>query len=257
MLHYFNAFAFTYPYTLPFMRQLGWQVYLAAGVAFGIGVSFAESPDLDRGWGSGPRVQTGLIGLAVIAVVAMVARPRPVAPLPDDGTLRLATYNIHYGYDDDWHFTLEAQARAIEGEGIDIIALQEVDTGRITSYGVDDAQYLAKRLGMNAVYLPTVEHLTGIAVLHKGESLWMNGQWLTSLQEQTGIVGVGASWDAQPIAAYGIWLGLQDEAEWEIEEVKLLNSNTTLSHINNTLPFEKHAQLEDFIKDLRQAGLPE
>ncbi len=211
LLHYFNAFAFTYPYTLPFMRQLGWQVYLAAGVAFGIGVSFAEWPDFDRGRRSGPRVQAGLIALVAIAMVAMVARARPVAPLPDDGTLRIATYNIHYGYDDHWQFTLEAQAQAIEREGVDILALQEVDAGRITSFGVDDAQYLATRLRMNAVYLPTVEHLTGIAVLHKGEPLWVEGQWLPSLQEQTGIVGVGVRWEEEELAAYGIWLGLANE----------------------------------------------
>ncbi len=33
LLNFMNAFAFTYPYTLPFMRGLGWVVFLAAGIA--------------------------------------------------------------------------------------------------------------------------------------------------------------------------------------------------------------------------------
>lgn len=59
------------------------------------------------------------------------------------------------------------------------------------------------------------------------------------------------------LAASYIRQGLQEEAEWEIEEVQVINPNTSLSHINNTLPFENQAQLEAFMKDLRQAGLPE
>ena len=65
-----------------------------------------------------------------------------------------------------------------------------------------------------------------------------------------------ASFPRLYLAASYIGQGLQDEAEWEIEEVQVINPNTTLSNINNTLPFENQAQLEVFIKDLRQAGLP-
>ena len=46
-----------------------------------------------------------------------------------------------------------------------------MDAGRLTSFAVDDAYYLARRLKMNALYLPTVEHLTGIALLYLNENL--------------------------------------------------------------------------------------
>jgi endonuclease/exonuclease/phosphatase family metal-dependent hydrolase len=210
ILNFFNAFAFTYPYVLPVMRGLGWVVYLVAGLTLGVGmvrvVVGVEAPS--------PIGDSALIGLASLAAIALsilVVWPQPTAPLSENGSLRAATYNIHYGYDDDWHFTLEEMAQAIEEADVDVIALQEVDTGRMTSYVVDDALYLARRLRMNAAYLPAVEHLTGIALLYRGPEAPMDYRLLTSLQEQTGIVGVQLEQNAKPLYAYGIWMGLSDE----------------------------------------------
>jgi len=56
-----------------------------------------------------------------------------------------------------------------------------------------------------------VEHLTGIAVLHKGKARHVDWRLLTSLQEQTGIVGVELDLGARSIHSFGIWLGLSDE----------------------------------------------
>ena len=143
----------------------------------------------------------------------------PAESLAKRGTLRAATYNIHYGYDDEWHFMLEEMAQAIEEADADVVALQEVDTGRITSYSVDDALFLAKRLRMNVAYLPTVEHLTGIALLYRGPEAPMDWRLLTSLQEQTGIVYVNLAHFGRPVHAYGIWMGLSDEdTERQIKE---------------------------------------
>jgi endonuclease/exonuclease/phosphatase (EEP) superfamily protein YafD len=89
--------------------------------------------------------------------------------------------------------------------------MQEVDTGRITSYSVDDAYYLSRRLRMNVVYLSTVEHLTGIALLYRGPIAMTDKALISSLQEQTGIVHARLDFQDQSINAYGIWLGLSDE----------------------------------------------
>jgi endonuclease/exonuclease/phosphatase family metal-dependent hydrolase len=131
--------------------------------------------------------------------------------LAAEGRIRVATYNIHYGYDDDWHFTLEQLADTIEESDCDIVAMQEVDTGRLTSYAVDDALYLARRLKMNVVYLPTVEHLTGIGLLYRGPKSIESTALLTSLQEQTGIIGVTLGESENPVYVYGVWLGLSNE----------------------------------------------
>jgi endonuclease/exonuclease/phosphatase family metal-dependent hydrolase len=149
--------------------------------------------------------------LVALAVTIVVVWPQPASPLSVDRRLRLATYNIHYGYDDDWHFMLDRMAQTIAASNIDVVALQEVDTGRITSYSVDDAHYLASRLRMNVAYLPTVEHLTGIAVLYRGPVAQVDQALLTSLEEQTGIIGVNLDVLGRSIHSYGVWLGLSNE----------------------------------------------
>jgi endonuclease/exonuclease/phosphatase family metal-dependent hydrolase len=211
VLNFLNAFAFTYPYSLPFMRGLGWAVYLAAALLAAVGV-VSQSP-MVVGWDElSTRAEVVGLGSAGLMIVTLFAVwPQPAVPLPDAGPLRVATYNIHYGYDVDWHYTLEEMAQAIEDYAVHVIALQEVDTGRMTSYGVDDAYYLARRLQMNAAYLPTVEHLTGIAVLYRGRLADVRQQLLTSLQEQTGIVEVTLHQGADELHAFGIWMGLSNE----------------------------------------------
>jgi endonuclease/exonuclease/phosphatase family metal-dependent hydrolase len=219
VLNFFNAFAFTYPYTLLMMRGMGWAVYLIAALIVGL-VGLLSAPTTHRVEISRSEVQVGvLLGVAALAVCTLFALPKAARPFHSDGELRLATYNMHYGYDDDWHWTLEEIAETIESAQVDVIALQEVDAGRMTSYNADDALYLACNLGMNAVYLPTVEHLTGIAVLHRGEPASAQTRLLSSLQEQTGIVLVPLGRGEARLNFYGIWMGLSDEdTERQIRE---------------------------------------
>jgi len=207
ILNYVNAFAFTYPYTLPFMREKGWVVYLAAFLALAAGAAGRAREPISRD--EPEPTWLAMASMVVLAIVFVAVWPQAPHPLGGDGKARLATYNIHYGYDDDWHLTIEDMAQTIADAGVDIIALQEVDVGRMTSYSMDNAYYLGRRLGMNVAYLPTVEHLTGIALLYKGSPGELSAKLLTSRQEQTGIVG--AHLEDAGLHAYGIWLGLSDE----------------------------------------------
>jgi len=148
---------------------------------------------------------------ALVILSAVFARP-PALCLKEAGpNVRVGTYNIHYGYNTPWQFQLEEMARAIEESGADIVALQEVDACRLTSYGVDDALWLGRRLGMEAIYQPTVEHLTGIALLSRFPVRQTEGKLLTSRLEQTAIVRAQVEVGDDVLAAYGIWLGLEPE----------------------------------------------
>jgi endonuclease/exonuclease/phosphatase family metal-dependent hydrolase len=219
LLVYFNAFAFTYPYALPFMRGLGWAVYLAASAILLVGMlalrgrvrSTEEWMQTPIWLGAGAAL---LVGAALVwGIWEPVAAVRGIGEGEnrDPGVLRIATYNIHYGYDEYWHYTLDEMARTMEAEGVDVVALQEVDTGRLTSYGVDNALYLARRLGMQAVYVPAVEHLTGIALLYRPEARETAWILLPSLQEQTGLAYAHLQSGQQGLHAYGIWMGLSKE----------------------------------------------
>lgn len=219
VLNFMNAFAFTYPYALPVMRGLGWAVYLAATLIAAAGVA-SQNPMVVTWDELSARAEVvGLLSSGLMIIALFAVWPQPAVPLPETGPLRVATYNIHYGYDAEWHFNLEEMAQAIEENGVHVIALQEVDTGRVTSFGVDDALYLARTLRMNVAYLPTVEHLTGIAVLYRGRPAEVRSRLLTSLQEQTGIVQVAIHSGEAELYAHGIWMGLSNEdTERQIRE---------------------------------------
>jgi endonuclease/exonuclease/phosphatase family metal-dependent hydrolase len=229
VLNFLNAFAFTYPYTLPFMRGMGWVVYLAALSGIGVALGLRFTPARATG---NPVVRPLWVTIFVIVLVLITLIsiwPQEISPFPQTGVVVTGTYNIHYGYDEPWHLSLEAQAKTIEESNADIVALQEVDTGRMTSYSIDNAYYLARRLHMNVVYLPTVEHLTGIAILHRGEALETDGQWISSTQEQTGVVYALLMTGDLPVHAFGTWIGLSNE-----DTLKQINE--ALTYIDGRTP---------------------
>lgn len=211
ILNFLNAFAFTYPYLFPFMRGMGWAAYLAAAILAGLGANLSAPATTGVSSAPLPTIPVAIGSLAALVLVTATVWPQDISTYPDEDTLRVATYNIHYGYDDEWHSTLEMIAQTIENERADIIAMQEVDTGRMTSYAADDAYFLARRLHMNVLYLPTVEHLTGIAILYRDPLIVTAVQLIPSRQEQTGIVLAKVRIGSQSLYAYGIWMGLEDE----------------------------------------------
>jgi len=67
-------------------------------------------------------------------------------------SIRVATYNIKHGRGMDGTIDLERTAATLETLDADIIALQEVDDQASRSGKVDQASWLAERLGMHAAY---------------------------------------------------------------------------------------------------------
>ncbi len=80
---------------------------------------------------------------------------------------RVATYNVHYGFSEDWRYAPEAMAATIAESGADIVALQEVSVGLASAYGTDLARWLGRRLGMRVRFAPTVNGTLGDAVLSR------------------------------------------------------------------------------------------
>ncbi len=66
-------------------------------------------------------------------------------------TLRVATYNVH-GCVGRGGLDLERTAEAIESLACDIVALQELDVCRPRSGGIDQATFIAERLGLHAAF---------------------------------------------------------------------------------------------------------
>jgi endonuclease/exonuclease/phosphatase family metal-dependent hydrolase len=68
------------------------------------------------------------------------------------------SYNIRSGRGLDDRVDLARIADVIASFEPDVVALQEVDAGRLRSGSVDQASYLAQRLGMTASFAPCISH---------------------------------------------------------------------------------------------------
>jgi endonuclease/exonuclease/phosphatase family metal-dependent hydrolase len=82
--------------------------------------------------------------------------------------LRVLTYNIHAGVGSDRRLDLARIADVIAAAEADVVALQEVDARRARSGGVDQAAWLAEKLGMEVRFGATIERgdeAYGIATL--------------------------------------------------------------------------------------------
>ena len=51
--------------------------------------------------------------------------------------------------------------------------------------------------------------------------------------------------------------GRLDDAEWEVEQIQMLNPTETVTHTEQSYPMLDRSKKEKFLDDLRQAGLPE
>ncbi|MEZ6087451.1 MAG: endonuclease/exonuclease/phosphatase family protein [Pirellulaceae bacterium] len=77
-------------------------------------------------------------------------------------TLRVLTYNIHYGQGNDGAYDLERLARVIVEAKPDLVALQEVDVMVERSGRVHQAQQLGKLTGLSVRYGPTQHYQGGL-----------------------------------------------------------------------------------------------
>ncbi len=263
LLNFADAFAFTYPYTLEIFRDTGLIIMLVG--------AFVATMVLLQPWKEliSPSISFKVSTWAIFVPLALVlviwqAHPAGVRPTARD-TLRMGTYNIHYGYNAGWKYNLPAIADTIEQSGADVVALQEVDTGRMTSYMVDDSLWLARRLRMNALYLPTIEHLTGIALLTRWPISREEGRLLTSHLEQTGIVGGEIEPGGREVNVYAIWLGLtpQERANQIREAIEFMGERPGPAamggDLNSTPDSPVHAAMASagFVDPFRALGLPD
>jgi endonuclease/exonuclease/phosphatase family metal-dependent hydrolase len=82
--------------------------------------------------------------------------------------LRLMTYNVHRCVGVDRDLNVERVAAVIADSRPDIVALQELDVGRVRTRGIDQAHALAELLGMRSRFHPAMhveEEQYGDAIL--------------------------------------------------------------------------------------------
>jgi endonuclease/exonuclease/phosphatase family metal-dependent hydrolase len=168
-------------------RGLGWAVTLFATLLIGLPAILARKR---LPWRGGRLTET-LVALALVVMAGVfsgsLAQP-VVANAP--GTteqLRIATLNLHGGYSLYFGSDLEEIKQQILAYGVDVLLLQEVEAGRLVSYGVDQPAWLARQLNMQVDYFPTNEGMQGLAILTRLPIEARQGLMLSSHGKQTGV----------------------------------------------------------------------
>lgn len=114
-------------------------------------------------------------------------------------SVRVMTYNVHRcrGVDRAWSPLRIAQV--IASVHPDIVGLQELDVGRARSGHIDQAEVIARDLGMDVQFFPAMrvmEEQYGDAILSRWPARLVKGDSLPGLKRMPGIEPRGALWSA-------------------------------------------------------------
>ena len=125
----------------------------------------------DDPWLVKPSVPSGLALVVVIPIVMSAwmqsAAGAEIPRSSPESTVSVATYYLNSGFNANGEFELELAGRTIEASLADIVILQQVDAGRPVAFGVDEAEFLARRLKMYSAYQSGVGKLIGVAILSR------------------------------------------------------------------------------------------
>jgi endonuclease/exonuclease/phosphatase family metal-dependent hydrolase len=156
----------------PFFRDQFWLVFMVVGVVSMLPVLLVRKEQFQETASTiGVRkpylITPGLVlGIGVLLALMFVSA-RPV-PAEDKNSLRILTYNIQQGYNEEGLKNFHGQLDLIESMQADLVGLQESDTARIAGGNADVVRYLADRLNMYSYYGPTtVTGTFGIALLSR------------------------------------------------------------------------------------------
>lgn len=117
--------------------------------------------------------------------------------------LRILTYNVHRCLGTDGRLSPRRISEVIAGYEPDVVALQELDVGRIRTGGVDQAHEIAHQLGMSFHFNPALrvlEELYGDAILTTRPCTLVHAGPLPGLPGIRELEPRGALWAAIEVA---------------------------------------------------------
>ncbi|HEY0946237.1 MAG TPA: endonuclease/exonuclease/phosphatase family protein [Opitutaceae bacterium] len=123
----------------------------------------------------------------------------------DVTTLRVMTYNTHGCGGMDGRISPRRIARVIEAYAPDVVALQEIDLGRLRSRGEDQAKLIAHHLGMHVTFCPSMTHSDG----HYGHALL--SRWPIHVVRRATLPSAPRSW--WPEARTALWARVQPNGQ--------------------------------------------
>ncbi len=140
-------------------------------------------------------IRPSALRLAALSHIGRCAEPACRLMEVKRKEVRLMTYNVHGCGGMDGRVSPRRVARVIRGELPDIVALQEVDLGRRRSRAEDQGAIIARELGMNVVFCPTVTR----GEEHYGHALL--SRWPIEVVKRMRLPHDSTSWWQEPRAA--------------------------------------------------------
>lgn len=189
------------------IRGLGWAILLLALILTALPMTRSR---LRSAWAR-ESADGGLAPflLMIVAILAGIAFTRPQPALEPLGgtTVRIASWNLEAGATTSEEESLEDVAQTIAASGADFVLLQNVDAGRSASYWVDQAWWLARRLGMQHGWFPTADGANGLAVLARTGLLEAGGRLAVGDGQQGGLQRAVMNLAGQRLTLYNYWPG--------------------------------------------------
>jgi endonuclease/exonuclease/phosphatase family metal-dependent hydrolase len=162
------------PYVGPFFRDMIWFVFLVVGLVMALPILLVRKDSLifskqSRNNFKAKLKVSGLISIMCIGTVIGVVLLEMTYKEDDiDNPIRILSYNIQQGFDENGDKNFEDQYEVIKDANASIIGLQESDTCRISSGNADIVSYINSRLRYYSYFGPkTVTGTFGIALLSR------------------------------------------------------------------------------------------
>ena len=143
-----------------------WVLPLAAAAVVAVPALASARGTAVTDWSGAKWVGVAALLLLLLPLHQVLTWNEPAGP-SDEDRLRVATYNIHQGFDLYGRHDLEGIALAIEESQAQVVALQEVPRGWVVNGSVDALSWLAQRLRMHSAWGPAADPNWGNAILSR------------------------------------------------------------------------------------------
>lgn len=168
MLMFVVIFGYYAGYDIPLPFDNSVLLWIGAAVVAGVLIATRPAGPVPGGGWFGPAL-TGTIVVATLVATAAVSTQQ--RQLQRDGNggfpVRVMTYNIRMGFDTVGALSVDRLAEVIRREDPDIVALNEVDRGWLTTASVDVLPVLAEEVGLPYVFAPAADEVWGNALLSR------------------------------------------------------------------------------------------
>ena len=221
------AFVFTLTYAYVPASGL-WRGH--AGIVLLLAAAALAVPALLLGGGSPGAVPspasrrwvTGTVAVVlVVSAVGIATNPPAAISSVVPATVRVMSYNVHQGFSAGGILDVSQIADTIRRASPDILGLEESDTVRITSGGVDLVDYVASTLGYHAAYGPPTSAQTyGVSILSRFPIKAWNYTLLPSPGDNRVVVHAYLAVGNVGVHVFAVHLGLNGmERDAQIAEV--------------------------------------